>query len=234
MRFASPLRRATLIRRYKRFLSDHRLDDGSVVTAHCANPGQMTGIAEAGMTTWLQDVSGGKRKLAWSWELVCADGGLVGCHTGKPNSLVEEAITQERIAELAGYASLRREVVWGSHSRFDFLLEDPARGCCYVEVKNCHMRRSGAWAEFPDAVTTRGARHMEELVSVVAAGHRAVVMWCVQRMDCDSLAIAGDIDPGFAAAVARASLRGVETLAYSCRLTTQDILIDQRIPVRLA
>ena len=234
MRFASPLRRATLVRRYKRFLSDHRLDDGSIVTAHCANPGQMTGIAEPGMTTWLQDVSGSKRKLAWSWELVCVDGELVGCHTGKPNRLVEEAISRDGIAELAGYRSLRREVTWGDHSRFDFLLDDPVHGPCYVEVKNCHMRRRGTCAEFPDAVTTRGARHMEELVSVVRAGHRAVVIWCVQRMDCDSLAIAGDIDPGFAAAVTRASGMGVETLAYSCRLTPEDIVINRRIPVRLS
>ncbi len=234
MRFASPLRCATLVKRYKRFLSDHRLDDGRIVTAHCANPGQMTGIAEPGMTTWLQDVSGSGRKLAWSWELVCADGGLVGCHTGKPNRLVEEAISRDGIVELTGYRSLRREVTWGDHSRFDFLLDDPARGSCYVEVKNCHMRRQGTCAEFPDAVTTRGARHMEELVSVVRAGHRAVVIWCVQRMDCDSLAIAGDIDPGFEAAVTRASGMGVETLAYSCRLTTEDIVIDRRIPVRLS
>ena len=233
MRFASPLRRATLVRRYKRFLSDHRLADGRIVTAHCANPGQMTGIAEAGMRTWLRDVSGGKRKLDWSWELVCADGGLVGCHTGRPNQLVEEAIARNRIPELAGYRSLRREVAWGEHSRFDFRLDDAAHGSCFVEVKNCHMRRWGTCAEFPDAVTTRGARHMEELVSVVRAGHRAVVIWCVQRMDCDSFAIAGDIDPGFQGAVTQAAAMGVETLAYSCRLTTEGIEIDRRIPVRL-
>ncbi len=232
MRFPLPLKRATLVRRYKRFLSDHLLEDGSIVTAHCANPGAMTGIAEEGMTTWLQESGDPRRKLKWSWELVCADGGLVGCHTGKPNGLVEEAIGNGVITELAGYETIRREVAYGSHSRVDFLLQDPSRPDCYVEVKNCHLHRNAALAEFPDSVTKRGARHMDELASMVEAGNRAVVVWCVQRMDCEAFAIAGDIDPGFNAAAASAVMQGVETFAYSCRLTTDEIVIARQLPIR--
>lgn len=232
MRFPLPLKRGTLVRRYKRFLSDHILEDGRIVTAHCANPGAMTGIAEEGMTTWLRESGGPRRKLKWSWELVCADGGLVGCHTGKPNGLVEEAIGSGVIVELAGYETIRREVAYGSHSRVDLLLQDPSRPDCYVEVKNCHLRRNAALAEFPDAVTKRGARHMNELAAMVEAGNRAVVVWCVQRMDCEAFAIAGDIDPGFDAAAANAAMRGVETFAYSCRLTTDEIVIDRQLPIR--
>ncbi len=229
-----PLTPATLVGRYKRFLSDHRLEDGSVVTAHCANPGAMTGIADPGMATWLREAAGRGRKLAWSWELVRAGGTLVGCHTGRPNEIVAEAIAGGAVAPLAGYRNIRREVPYGERSRVDFLLQDAALPDCYVEVKNCHLVRRKRLAEFPDAVTRRGRRHMEELADVAEGGARAVVIWCVQRADCEAFTVADDIDPGFGEALREAAGRGVETFAYSCRLTLEGIALDRQLPIRLA
>tara|TARA_Y100001934_G_scaffold96879_3_gene119640 strand:- start:16670 stop:17374 length:705 start_codon:yes stop_codon:yes gene_type:complete len=231
--FPRPLRRATFVQRYKRFLSDHRLESGEVVTAHCANPGGMIGIKDPGMATWLAPAGNPKRKLQWDWELVEADDTLIGCHTGRPNALVEEAILNGTIEELSGYAELRREVKYGTNSRIDMLLTDPDRPDCYVEVKNCHMRRDTTLAEFPDAVTTRGAKHMNELALMVEAGHRSVLIYCIQRMDCEGFTTADDIDPGYDAALRDALARGVEAYAYSCRLSPQEIVIDRRLPIVL-
>ena len=233
MRFERPLLPAVLLRRYKRFLSDHRLENGEVVTAHCANPGSMTGIAEAGMATWLKPASKPGRKLGWDWELVVADDTLVGCHTGRPNALIEEAIRAGTIAELAGYGGLRREVACGAGSRIDMLLAGNGRPDCYVEVKNCHMRRRGRLAEFPDAVTDRGARHMGELAALAGAGFRAAVVYCVQRADCEAFRVAADIDPAYDAALRAALARGVEALAYSCRLSLEGIVVERRLPIVL-
>jgi sugar fermentation stimulation protein A len=232
MRFDTPLVRARLVQRYKRFLSDHELETGEIVTAHCANPGGMIGLKEPGIETWLSRASNPNRKLAWDWQLAHVDGGLVGIHTGHPNGLVAEAIAEGRIPEVAGYAGLRREVRYGVNSRIDILLEDPDRPPCYLEIKNCHLRR-GELAEFPDAVTARGAKHMGELAAMAEAGHRAVVMYVVQRMDCPAFALADDIDPGYAAALKDATARGVEALAYSCRLTIDEIALDKAMPLML-
>ena len=232
MRFATPLVRARLIERYKRFLSDHELESGEIVTAHCANPGGMIGLKQPGMETWLMPASNPNRKLAWDWQLAKADGGLVGIHTGHPNGLVAEAIAARQIPEVAGYAGLRREVKYGVNSRIDILLEDPNRPPCYLEIKNCHLRR-GELAEFPDAVTARGAKHMGELAAMAEAGNRAIVMYVVQRMDCPAFALADDIDPGYAAALKDAIGRGVEALAYSCRLNTDEIVLDKAMPLHV-
>ena len=233
MRFPRPLVHATLVQRYKRFLSDHRLESGEIVTAHCANPGRMTGIKDPGMETWLAPAGNPKRKLQWDWELVHADGGLIGAHTGRPNALVEEAILNGSIPELSGYGTLKREVKYGTNSRVDMLLTDDNRPDCYVEVKNCHMRRKGTTAEFPDSVTARGAKHMTELALMVEAGHRSVLVYCIQRMDCEGFCSAADIDPNYDAALRDAISGGVEVVPYSCRLTTEEIIVDRHLPLLL-
>ncbi len=232
MRFPDPLIRATLVKRYKRFLADMRFDDGSEITAHCANPGAMTGLAEPGLEAWLSPARNPARKLRWSWELARIDGRLVGINTAWPNAIVTEAIEAGAMPELAGYESLRREVRYGKNSRIDMLLEDDARPACYVEVKNVHLKRNGP-AEFPDAVTKRGAKHLEELGDMVEAGHRAVMVYLVQREDCEVFALAGDIDPAYQAAFVRARERGVEALCYACRLSTEEIVVDRPLPLRL-
>lgn len=229
-----PLIRGTLIRRYKRFLADVRLDDGSETTVHVANPGGMTGLAEPGMTVYLSDSRDPKRKLRHSWELVETAGGLVGVNTARPNRLAEAAISAGAIPELRGYTNLRREVRYGQNSRVDLLLSDQERPNCYVEIKNVHLRRAPGLAEFPDAVTARGRKHLADLSAVVAAGHRAALLFVVQRGDCDRFDIAADIDPAYAAAMKSAIAKGVEVLCYACRVDLDKIEIGRPLALEFS
>ncbi len=232
MKFHAPLIKGTLLKRYKRFLADVELENGEVVTAHCANPGSMLGLKEPGSTVWLSPAANPNRKLKYSWELIEADGGLVGIHTGHPNRITEEAIADQRIPELAGYADMRREVKYGKNSRIDILLEDANKPACYVEVKNVHLYR-GNGAEFPDSVTARGAKHLEELGDMAEAGYRAVMFYLVQRMDCDRFSIASDIDPAYDAALKHAVSRGVEVLCYACKLSIEEITVDRPVDIAI-
>lgn len=212
MRFPVPLVPGRLVRRYKRFLADCRLDSGEEVTAHVANSGSMLGLATPGARVYLARSGDPKRKLAWSWQLVEADGALVGIDTGLSNRIVAEAIAEGRIPALAGYRTLRREVPYGARSRVDMLLEGEGRPPCYVEVKSVTLSRRPGIAEFPDAVTARGARHLAELAAMASAGARAVLLYLVQRGDCRRFEIAADIDPAYAAAALAARAAGVEML----------------------
>ena len=237
MQFPDPLVRGTLIRRYKRFLSDIALDGGDTITAHVANPGSMIGLAEPDSEVWLSPNRNPKAKLDWRWELVRVGEHLVGVSTAHPNKLAEEAIGRDGIAELSGYGSLRREVRYGQNSRIDILLEDDGKPPCYVEIKNVNLKRSldgrETAAEFPDAATKRGAKHLVELGDMAEAGNRAVMLYIVQRGDCDELRIAGDIDPDYAAALDTARGRGVETLCYACDMRLDGIDVAEPLPMRV-
>lgn len=238
MRFSQPLVPAIFLRRYKRFLVDVRLEDGSEVTVHCPNSGRMLGLDTPEARCWLTPAAGKGRKLPYTLELVDTPDGLVGINTGRPNAIVAEAIGGPLMADFAGYATLRREVRYGENSRIDILLEGgPNERSCYVEVKNVHLRRpEGAYptaAEFPDAVTARGAKHLRELTAMVAAGHRAVLVYLVQRADCDHVRIAGDIDGAYAEAMATAVSAGVEAVCLACRLSLTEVVADRRIPLVL-
>ena len=233
MKFPSPLVRGRLLKRYKRFLSDIELEDGTIVTAHCANPGAMLGLNAPGSEVWLSRSDNPKRKLNYSWELVHADGNLVGINTAYPNRLVAEAVSAGAIPELAGYNELRREVRYGKNSRIDLLLSASGRPDCYVEVKNVHLMRDKGLAEFPDSVTARGAKHLVELTDMVDAGHRAVMFYLVQRTDCSRFAIAGDIDPTYLKGLAVARSRGVECLCYACAITVEGIEVAQLLALDL-
>jgi sugar fermentation stimulation protein A len=236
MKFPDPLIPGTLIKRYKRFLSDIRLADGAVVTAHCANSGSMMGLTEPDSAVWLSPARNPDRKLKYTWELASGtDGDLVGINTSLPNGIVADAVADGKITELSGYASRRREVKYGKNSRIDLLLEDAERPPCYVEVKSVTLKRgngaAGGVAEFPDAVTARGAKHLAELSDMVAEGHRAVMLYLVQRQDCAIFDVAADIDPAYAAALADARKRGVETLCYSCIVSPEEIVVDRPLPL---
>ncbi|MSO85705.1 MAG: DNA/RNA nuclease SfsA [Rhodospirillales bacterium] len=236
MKFPTPLVKGTLIKRYQRFLADVELESGATVTAHCANPGSMLGVNAAGSEVWLSESPKPERKLRYTWELIRVGRTLVGINTQQPNQLVEEAIGQGRIGELAGYAHLRREVRYGTNSRIDLLLEDPGRPACYVEVKNVTMKRDlspSAPAEFPDSVTVRGAKHLVELSRVSQKGGRAVMFFLVNRADARAFAPAADIDPAYAQALERAITRGVEVLCYDCRLNPREIRVAKPLAIRL-
>jgi len=234
MDFPAPLIRGALVRRYKRFMADVDLDDGTRVTAHCANSGSMLTVQPTGAEVWLSHADNPKRKLKYTWELVRLGGHLVGINTNLPNAIVAEAIEAGQVPELSGYESLRREVKYGRNSRIDILLSSPGRRSCYVEVKNVTMKRDpadGGPAEFPDTVTVRGAKHLDELIDMVAAGHRAVMIYLVQRSDCGSLRIAGDIDPAYLEALQRAMSLGVEALCVSCSVTPERVTVAGPLPL---
>jgi sugar fermentation stimulation protein A len=235
MRFPAPLVPATLVRRYKRFLADVVLASGETVTVHCANPGAMTGLNSAGARVWLSKSENPSRKLAHSWELIEVDLGcgaeLVGINTAHPNALAAEAIAAGAIAELRGYPSLRREVRYGKNSRVDFLLADAARPPCYVEIKNVHLMRAPGLAEFPDAVTKRGAKHLAELAVVAAGGARAVMLFLIQIASARRFALARDIDPAYGQAFDAARRAGVEALAYRCAITCDGIEVVEPVAI---
>jgi sugar fermentation stimulation protein A len=235
MRFASPLIPATLVKRYKRFLADVRLASGEVVTAHVANPGAMTGLAEPGARMWLSKSNSASRKLAYSWELVEVDLGagpeLVGVNTSHPNALVGAALAAGAIPQLSGYERIRREVKYGASSRIDFLLEARGRPPCYVEIKNVHLMRQPGLAEFPDAVTVRGTKHLEELAQVARGGARAVMLFVIQIGSARRLALARDIDPRYGAAFDRARRAGVEAIAWRCALGCRAIELAEPVPL---
>jgi sugar fermentation stimulation protein A len=230
MKLNAPLARGVLVSRYKRFFADVRLDDGEQVTAHCPNPGAMLGLNLPGQGVWLSRAPDPKRKLRWTLELVEAAGGLVGVNTLHPNRLVAEALAADAIPELAGYGVHRREVRMGAASRVDFVLEQAGRPRCWLEVKNCHLRRTGSLAEFPDCVAARSTRHLHELTERVAEGDRAVQLFVVQRTDCDRFAACADLDRVYAAQLTMAARAGVEVLCYGCDISPEDIRIERRLP----
>lgn len=230
MLFPLPLVRGRLIRRYKRFLADVELEDGEIVVAHCANSGAMTGVAVPDAEVWLSPARTPGRKCPYSWEMARIDGHLVGVNTGHPNAIAAEAIAAGLIPELAGYDGIRREVAYGRNSRIDLLLEAATRPTCYVEIKNVHLKRGEA-AEFPDAVTARGAKHLAELADMVRQGHRAVMLYLVQRGDCSHFRLAADIDPAYARAFSQAAADGVEAICYTCRLSLDGITLDETLPL---
>lgn len=227
MQLPVPLLKARLIRRYKRFLADAELSDGEVVTAHLANPGSMLSLLPENATIWLSRSDDPKRKLAYSWELVELPGGaLSGVSTAHPNRIVAEALAEGRIAEAAGYETVRPETRYGAASRVDFLLSGGGAPDLYLEVKNVHLRREGDWAEFPDSVTARGAKHLDELAGMVRSGARAAMLYVVQRDDCARFRLAEDIDPTYAARFRAATAAGVDAFAYGCRIALEPLADD--------
>ncbi len=232
MRFQTPLVPARLIRRYKRFLADCRLADGTGVIAHCANPGAMTGLADPGAKIWLEPNDDAKKKLDFGWRLVEDTQGHFACvDTSIANRVVGEALRAHQIAALAEQPQVRAEVRYGQASRVDFLLSGGGHPDTYVEVKSVTLCRRAGLAEFPDTVTRRGARHMEELAEMTRQGHRAVILFLILRTDCTRFDVARDIDPAYGAAFDMARDAGVEAMCHATTITPRAITIGRAIPV---
>ncbi|KXS37165.1 MAG: sugar fermentation stimulation protein A [Halomonadaceae bacterium T82-2] len=225
-----------LRRRYKRFLADVELADGTVVVAHCPNTGSMRAVNVPGCRVWLSPSTNPARKLAWTWELIelpRPEGGvaLASVHTGRTNAIVEEALRGERIEPLAGYATLRREVRVGDarrsdarrgDARLDFRLDDPRHGTAFVEVKQVTLQEADGHGYFPDTVSERATRHLETLAGLAADGHRAVLLFCVAHTGIRDVAPAAHLDPRYAETLRRVADAGVEVLAYGCRVSRRD------------
>lgn len=233
MQFEFPLLQGRLVRRYKRFLADVELADGTQITAHTPNTGSMLGCCTPGSRVWLRDSGDAKRKYPFSWELVETESGtLVGINTGLSNRLVEEAIEAGRAPQLDGYDTIRREVRYGNeNSRIDLLLTGHARAAdCYVEVKNVTLAE-GSVGLFPDAVSTRASKHLRELAAMVAQGHRACLVYCVQRDDVVQMQPADHIDAAYGSALREALQAGVEVLALQAQVSPEGIVLHDALPV---
>lgn len=232
MRFQTPLVPGTLIRRYKRFLADVTLADGQEITAHCANPGSMMGLAEPGMRVWLEPNDDPKKKLKYGWRLVEHDtGDFTGVDTAIPNRMLRAALEAREVPGVTAFDRLRAEVPYGEKSRIDFLLTREGHPDLYIEVKSVTLSRQTGLAEFPDSVTARGTKHLNELAEMVRQGHRAMMLYLVQRTDCDRMSLAGDIDPAYAVAWQTATSTGVETLVLDCQISPESVQLGKTIPM---
>ncbi len=231
MKIAPPLFPATFEKRYKRFFADVRTPSGELLTLHCPNTGSMKNCLVEGSPCWYSLSDNPKRKLPGTLEIVTSSqGNLAGVNTSRPNYLVREVIEADLVPELQGYSQIRTEVRYGEEkSRIDLLLEDRSLGQCYVEVKNVTLDMGDGLATFPDAVTSRGTKHLRELMAMVTAGHRAVLFFCVQLTGVQRMEVAAEIDPGYAATLSEAVAAGVEVIAWRASIGADQIVLDQPI-----
>ena len=232
MDLTPPLLPALFDKRYKRFFADIIDAKGHRITLHCPNTGSMKNCLVPGSQCWYSLSDNPKRKLPGTLELVpTINGNLAGINTSRPNHLLREAIEAQRIPELSGYQTLRSEVRYGSeNSRIDILLQDPERGQCYIEVKNVTLEEDNGLVVFPDAVTTRGSKHLRELMTMLEQGHRAVLFYCVQVTGAQRMEVAADIDPTYAETLAEAVAAGLEVLAWRAKLGECEIILECPIP----
>ncbi|MCE5248934.1 DNA/RNA nuclease SfsA [bacterium] len=229
MIFTQPLVPGILVRRYKRFLADVELPDGSVVTAHCANTGSMKQVSDPGSPVMLTTADNPDRKTKWDWQLIMVNGLWAGINTSVPNMLLREGFETGRIDVFRGYVTISMEVKYGErNSRADAVLSGP-HDKLFVEAKNVTLVENRR-ALFPDAVTARGAKHLEELAAMVRRGHRAAMFFLSQRMDSDSIGIAADIDREYARGIERAIAGGVEVIAWRAKVTVEGIELDSELP----
>lgn len=234
MRFAQPLKSATLARRYKRFLADVVLPSGQCVTMHCPNTGAMTGCADPGSRIWYSTSDDLRRKYAHTLEIVETDGGdRIGINSARANAVVEHALEARRIPELASAQWSREVRIPGEKGRFDFRLQQTDGSACYVEVKSVTMKLDDDWGAFPDAVSVRAKRHVEGLARLRKSGVRAVLLFCVQHSGVRRMKPADHIDPDYGAALRAAVAAGVEVLCYGCSIDSESIRIDRRLPIAM-
>ena len=229
MQFQTPLIPARLIKRYKRFLADVQLSDGSVVIAHCANPGSMMGLIEPDTKVWIEPNDDPRKKLKYAWRLIERDDGtMIGIDTAAANRIVKEALEQGQIP--IPFDHFQPEVKYGDGSRVDFLLTGVDGTKTFLEVKSVTLSRQASVAEFPDSVTARGTKHLSALADQITQGDRAILLYLIQRTDCTSCCVAGDIDPTYAAAMADATKKGLEVLCFDTHITPERLSLGTAVP----
>ncbi len=231
MKFTPSLQKGRLVKRYKRFLADVLLPDGTTVTVHCPNSGSMKGLVNPSNSVWISESLNQLRRLKYTLEIIEVEGIKVGVNTHNPNLLVREAL-EAGVLNIPFRGEIRREVKYGANSRIDFLLEDQGGCPLYVEVKNVTLKEGGL-ALFPDSVTERGKKHLEEMMNVVKEGARALMVYIIQRSDCEAFSVAEEIDPKYAEALRRAHGLGVEVCAYQCHVDEQEIRVEKPIEIRI-
>ena len=227
MKFESPLIKGTLVKRYKRFLADVTLENGSIVTAHVANPGSMLELAKPWSTVWLEINDDPKRKLKYSWKLIETNQTFIGVDTHYANKIIKEALDNNAFG--LNYESYETEIKYGENSRVDFLLYFEEEPKMYLEVKSVTLSRLKGLAEFPDSKTFRGAKHMDELAEMVQCGFQSTILFLVQRSDIDLFSVAEDIDPIYKKSYKHAIENGVQVLCYDCIISREGITIGKRL-----
>ncbi len=230
MKFETPLMHGRLIKRYKRFLADIQLDDGTIVVAHCTNSGSMKSCLEENAEVYLSPAKDPKRKTQFTWEMIKINGDWIGINTSHPNRIAYEAIKADLIPQLKGYDHVVREVKTGN-SRIDVMAQN-AHETCFIEVKNVSMKE-GRYALFPDSVTTRGKKHLDELISLKKEGIRAVMLYIIQRIDVDTFGPAKAIDPIYAETLKEAYEQGVEIIPLMVKVTPEEIVLLKELPFEL-
>jgi sugar fermentation stimulation protein A len=231
MKFLQQLTPGILVQRYKRFLADVRLTDGNVITAHCPNSGSMLSCNIPGSEVMLSYHPNPKRKYPYTWEMIKIDGIWVGINTMIPNRLIYQSIIENKIPELTGYHQVMREQKVGQNSRLDLmLLADDHR--CYIEIKNVTLVQDTA-AQFPDAVTVRGSKHLRELIKLKQAGNRAIIFFLIQRADAQFFAPADHIDSRYGENLRNAHRAGVEILPYRAIVSPEEIRLDRKLEFKL-
>ena len=228
MKFTSTLIKGKLIKRYKRFFVDIKVNN-SILTAHCPNTGSMMGLLTEGNIVYLSKTDNEKRKLKYTLEIIKIQNACVGVNTHRANRIVEEGINEKIISTLGKKYDFRREVKYGKNSRIDFLITNKKGEEIYLEVKNVTLSKRKGIAEFPDAITERGSKHLHELIDVVKKKRRAIMLFLVQRDDCQKFRIAEEIDPVYKKNIINAEKAGVEILCYSCSFDRNNIELDKKI-----
>ena len=227
MKFKEKLLQGTLIKRYKRFFVDIKYQN-ETITAHCPNSGSMMGLLNKGNSVWFSESSNPERKLKYTLEIVNVDKKLVGINTQLTNKIVLEALNQKKIKSLVKFDHIKTEAKFSDKTRFDFLISNNKKKC-FLEVKNVTLVRSNKIAEFPDAITSRGTKHLKELITAKKKGYESFILYLIQREDCKSFKIADDIDQEYKIAFNEALKNGVKVLCYDCKLSDEEILLNNQI-----
>jgi sugar fermentation stimulation protein A len=227
MKFKETLLQGTLIKRYKRFFTDIKYQN-KIITAHCPNTGSMLGLLDVGNRVWFSRSDDIKRKLKYTLQIIEVNDKKIGINTQLTNKIVLEALNNKKIKPLIKFSNIKREVKFSDETRFDFLLSN-IKEKCFLEIKNVTLFRNGNIAEFPDSVTTRGKKHLIDLIKAKKKGYKSYILYLIQRESCDSFKIAGDIDKDYEIAFKKAKINGIKILCYNCKLSDEEILLNKQI-----